>query len=51
LPLLRWLEITIETVTETPCCANCGTPAELKDRDEVRLVDLPAPGRVLDRGR
>lgn len=45
LPLLRWLEITIETVTDTPQCPNCGTPAE-QDRDEVRLVDLPAFGRA-----
>jgi transposase len=44
--LLRWLEITIETVTDTPRCPNCATPAELKDRDEVRLVDLPSFGRA-----
>lgn len=43
---LRWLEVTIETRGPTPACPNCGTGAELKDRDRVAHVDLPCFGQA-----
>lgn len=37
--------VHVETVAERPDCMACGAPATVKDRDLVRLVDLPAFGR------
>jgi transposase len=35
----------VETRAGRPGCPSCGVPANLKDRDPVLLVDLPAFGR------
>jgi len=43
--MLRWLEVTVETSGPAPVCVNCGSPAELKDRDRVAHVDLPCFGQ------
>jgi transposase len=37
--------VHVETVFERLDCPSCGTPARVKDRDPVTLVDLPAFGR------
>ena len=39
------LVVKVETRGSTPLCADCGQPADLKDRDEVTHVDLPVFGR------
>ncbi len=39
------LEVTIETRGLRPSCNDCGQAAVVKDRREVRLVDLPSFGR------
>jgi len=39
------LEVTIETNTQRPVCADCGGGVRVKDRDAVRLVDLPCFGQ------
>lgn len=39
------LVVRIESKTVEVGCAQCGTRATVKDRSEVRLVDLPAFGR------
>lgn len=39
------LRIVIEQRLARPSCASCATPAVVKDRDDVELVDLPAFGR------
>ena len=37
--------VHIETRRDTPVhCAACSTPARVKDRDQVRLIDLPVFG-------
>ncbi len=44
------VEIWIERVIDSPCCPNCGTRAQLKDRPIVRYVDLPCfgePARIV----
>jgi transposase len=38
------LHVAIETTDELVGCPSCGVRAELKDRDRVELVDLPAFG-------
>ena len=39
------LEVRIETRGPRPSCPDCGCDAIVKDRREVRLVDLPSFGR------
>ena len=39
------IRIHIETRRRRPDCSRCGTPAVVKDRPVVELVDLPAFGR------
>jgi transposase len=41
----RPLRIHIESRRERPSCRACGSAAEVKDRPEVELVDLPVFGR------
>ena len=40
------LRVYVESRSDRPCCATCGGPARVKDRDDVELVDLPALGRA-----
>jgi len=42
----RAIEVVIEQRAVRPCCALCGTPARVKDRPDVSLVDLPCFGRA-----
>lgn len=44
-PTAGGLELTIETRRRPVGCPSCGTIARPKDRDPVRLVDLPCFGR------
>lgn len=37
--------VHIESQMARPGCAGCGTPARVKDRPPVELVDLPCFGR------
>ena len=39
------LQIHVESRRPRPTCQGCGTAAEVKDRPEVELVDLPVFGR------
>ncbi len=39
------LQVHIETRGERPPCPGCGSPARIKQRPEVELVDLPVFGR------
>jgi len=39
------LEVTVETSSMVPDCGGCGQRADLKDRHDVRHVDLPLFGR------
>ena len=39
------LRLHIETRGPRPVCEVCGSPAEVKDRPQVELADLPAFGR------
>lgn len=41
----RPLRLHVESRTPRPVCGECGTVAEIKDRPEVELTDLPAFGR------
>src|SRR5262245_13040287 len=41
----RPLRVNIESWRERPSCPACGSVAEVKDRPEVELVDLPVFGR------
>lgn len=41
----RPLRVHVELRGEAPSCAGCGTPARIKERREVVLVDLPVFGR------
>ena len=45
LSLDRRLLVTIESILDTPVCANCGERAWVKDRPVVELVDLTCFGR------
>jgi len=38
--------VHVETRVARPGCAACGTPAWVKDRPRVELVDLPCFGRT-----
>jgi transposase len=38
------LHVAIETTDEVTACSGCGVRAEVKDRDPVGCVDLPAFG-------
>lgn len=44
-PLVGRLEVTVESVVESPVCPNCGERAWVKDRPVVELVDLTCFGR------
>lgn len=44
-PLVGRLEVTVESVIESPVCPNCGERAWVKDRPVVDLVDLTCFGR------
>jgi len=44
-PLVGRLEVTVESIVQTPICANCGERAWVKDRPVVELVDLGCFGR------
>jgi len=39
------LRVTVERLVERPACAVCATPARVKDRPAVELVDLASFGR------
>ena len=39
------LRVHVETSSDRPCCVGCKTPAWVKDRPVVELVDLPCFGR------
>ena len=41
----RPLRLHIECRGPRPACEECGSPADVKDRPQVELVDLPAFGR------
>lgn len=41
------LEVTVETSSMVPGCDGCGQRADLKDRHDVRHVDLPLFGRLV----
>lgn len=41
----RPLRLHVESRTARPVCGECGVVAEIKDRPEVELADLPAFGR------
>ncbi len=40
------LRIHVETRTARPVCEQCSSPAWVKDRPVVELVDLPCVGRA-----
>jgi hypothetical protein len=42
------LRVHIETCLPRPVCQRCGTEAQVKDRSEVELIDLPVFGRPAD---
>jgi transposase len=44
-PLVGRLEITVESILDSPACPNCGRRAWIKDRPVVGLVDLTCFGR------
>lgn len=44
-PLAGRLEVTVESIVESPTCPNCGERAWVKDRPVVDLVDLTCFGR------
>lgn len=39
------LRVTVESRAERPVCSICATPARVKDRPVVELVDLATVGR------
>lgn len=44
-PLVGRLEVTVESIIESPLCPNCGERAWVTDRPVVDLVDLTCFGR------